>query len=682
MANTSKTAEVIMGSDAASAGREKHATSSSASATGAVFAIVACVFLPTVGYDFVSLDDSHYVYENSTVLQGLSFAGVRRAFTEITLCNWTPLVTLSYQADVSLFGPKPWGFHLTNVLLHAGTTAALYLALVRLTTDGPASTAAALLYGIHPQRAESVAWISDRKDLLAGLFIVLALLAYERYCRRPSWQRYAGVAAAMLASLLAKATAIMLPILLLLCDVWPLRRARGLGDVAHATTPAGGCPPRSAATLLLEKLPLLGLAAVFAVITIRTHDIDKPHMLQTTAGARVVDAWKNLAWYVEKTVAPIGLHPEQHWQVEDTWRGGVAIVLVLAAAAFLVAVVARRRHVRWSPAAAAAAWGCAWFVAASLPILGLTSQIGSSPHTDRYMYVPHMGLAVAAVWSVMAAWQRLRQRVDARWRAAVGWGGCSAAVAICLVATERQLTIWRNTTALASAVLRVDPGNPIALTQLASQKMLAGDFITAEKILKQLTATVLDYPPALTKLAEVYVRTGRPDEALAYRDWVARVDKAGFRIEYLDQLPEFQYLLRQRSAAAAQDTRAKPQDPAATAEFRAGIAAAKRRDFRDALRAFQAAVDVDPGYASAHNNLGMAAVELGDVGTAEKAFRRAVQLAPAKPDFMVNLVRLLMLQNRVEEALPICETAARLAPHDMEIPLLLDRLRKNAGSPP
>jgi len=638
----------------------------------------ACVFLPTVRYDFVSWDDNHYVYRNSTVLEGLTPQGIRRALTEIQFFNWAPLTTLSYQADKSLFGLKPWGFHLTNVLLHAGTTAGLYLALVRMTGANAACAAAAVLYGIHPQRVESVAWISDRKDLLGGLFLVVAIIAYERYCRSPSWAGSWAVAAAMAASLLAKATTIVLPLLLLLCDMWPLCRSSWLsGGMQGRPKGSYQYPQRSAAELMVEKLPLFGLAAVFALITMRTHVLDIAHAVEATSLERLGNAWNNVAWYVEKAVVPLGLHPMQRWEAADRTRGVAAAV---AAIAFGAAALACRGQVRHAPAAAPFTWGCAWFLAASSPILGLTGQVGVSPHADRFMYVPHMGLAVAAVWTLSAAWSRLRQAVVARWRPALGYAACAAVGAGLVVATERQLASWKNTESLWKAVLRVDPDNSMALTKEGSQKLSDGDYAAAEAVLDRVIRDGAgEYAPAIAALAEVYAKTGRRQEALAQRDWVARIDRTGISLGYLDRLPEFQEWNRLRTTASTTQVAVAATNPVAMARFREGMAAVKRRDFGVALRSFQAATVEDPRYAAAHNNLGMAAIEIGDLATAEKAFRRAVELAPAQPDYAVNLVRLLVLGSRCHEALPLCEAAGRLAPHDPEIRRLLLEIHRQIG---
>ena len=270
------------------------------------------VFLPTVECDFVNMDDPAYVYENPLVLGGLSPAGIRRACTDVVFFNWAPLTILSYQLDVSLFGRRPWGFHLTNSLLHATSAALLFIALVRMTATVGRSAAAALLFAVHPLRVESVAWIAERKDVLSVLFLMVALVAYERYCRRPTAAGYLGIVAAMAASLLAKATAVTLPVLLLLLDIWPLRRGR-VGGVAEQTG-VGDMPrkppPRAWRYLFAEKLPLFVLAAIFVVITLSTQaraiqsDLKMPLF-----AARLPNGMQSIAIYLAESLVPVGLPP-------------------------------------------------------------------------------------------------------------------------------------------------------------------------------------------------------------------------------------------------------------------------------------------------------------------------------------------------------------------------------------
>ena len=183
-------------------------------------------FSPALWCGFINWDDGRYVFQNPTVLGGLGWEGLQHALCDVVFCNWAPFTILSYQLDVTLFGREPWGFHLTNVLLHAASVAMLFIALARMTSAFGASLLTAALFGLHPLRVESVVWIAERKDVLSVFFLMAALLAYERYCRGPSAGRFVPVCLCMAASLLGKSTLVTLPVLMLILDVWPLGRVR------------------------------------------------------------------------------------------------------------------------------------------------------------------------------------------------------------------------------------------------------------------------------------------------------------------------------------------------------------------------------------------------------------------------------------------------------------------------
>jgi hypothetical protein len=231
------------------------------------------VFSPAVFYDFVNWDDDRYVYENPLVLGGLSPAGVFDAVSQTVFDFWAPLTILSYQFDASVFGKAPWGFHLTNVLLHAASVACLFLVLARMTGCPGRSAVATLLFAVHPLRVESVAWVAERKDVLSLLFVIVTIMAYERYCRAPSVPRYLIVMVSLLASLLAKAMAVTVPVLFLLLDWWPLARVAIPGSDKRIPDRASTAPypARSLLEILAEKIPLFIMAGLFVLITLTTH---------------------------------------------------------------------------------------------------------------------------------------------------------------------------------------------------------------------------------------------------------------------------------------------------------------------------------------------------------------------------------------------------------------------------
>ena len=415
------------------------------------------VFLPTVACAFVNWDDNAYVYDNPLVLDGLTGRGVSAAFTRVMFHNWAPLTTLSYLADASLYGPRPAGYHLTNVMLHAVAAGLLAVAIGRMTAAPGRSAAAVLLFAIHPLRVESVAWVAERKDVLSVLFLAVALLAYERYCRRPGGWRLAAVCAAMLASLLAKATLVTLPALLLLVDVWPLGRLHVPG-IPHATAVHSVRYPACSWRFALgEKLPLLALSALFIAITLMTQEratrVSATLPLLTN---RLPNAVHSIARYLVDTLLPLQMHPAHLHPGPAGWPPvtiilSLLVLVILGACAWLAA--------RREPAVT---WGVLWFLVALSPVLGIVAQQGFQARADRFTYVPHIGLMVAIVWGVAAAADRLRvpQWVPATVLLAATLG--------CMAVDRHQIAIWKNSESLWNHVLAIDPDNPIAYSNLGT----------------------------------------------------------------------------------------------------------------------------------------------------------------------------------------------------------------------
>ncbi len=271
-----------------------------------LIAATAAIYGRTVGFGFVAFDDDQYVYANRHITSGLTLGGLKWAFTHSHAGNWHPLTTLSHMLDCSVYGAWAGGHHLTNVLLHAAASVVLFLALRRMTGTVWQSGMVAALFCLHPLHVESVAWISERKDVLSGLFFGLTLWAYAHYVegtrRVPAeiadrettfpWARYLTVVAIFALGLLSKPMLVTLPLVLLLLDYWPLDRW------------AAGAPH---VVLILEKLPLLVLSAASCVVTcVVQQDYGAVHQ-RASIMFRLQTALLAYGSYLLKTIAPLGL---------------------------------------------------------------------------------------------------------------------------------------------------------------------------------------------------------------------------------------------------------------------------------------------------------------------------------------------------------------------------------------
>src|SRR5437899_8931112 len=356
-------------------------------------AITWLVFGQTLRHKFVTYDDPQYVYENAKVAAGVSLEGVSWAFTHTIAGNWHPLTTVSHMFDCQLYGLKPAGHHFTNVLLHTIAVILLFLVLRQITGTLRRSAFVAALFAIHPLHVESVAWISERKDVLSAVFFILTLGAYIRYVHKPSVTSYLLVVLLFALGLMSKPMLVTVPFVLLLWDYWPLGRIRGPARAqAMAWRAAASDRWSTVSRLVTEKIPLFALAALSSVAT----------LLAQVYGARAIEELP-LSWRLNNAVisyvayiwqmfwparlAPFYPHPNDQLPL---WQ-------VLLAIAFLVSVSLLAIH--WRKERPYIFTGWFWYVGMLVPVIGLV-QAGEQARADRYTYLPQIGLYMLIVWGI------------------------------------------------------------------------------------------------------------------------------------------------------------------------------------------------------------------------------------------------------------------------------------------
>jgi tetratricopeptide (TPR) repeat protein len=485
-------------------------------AAAGVFALACAVYLPVREHQWLNYDDDIYVTRNAELERGLDWQAVRSAFTSVQGANWFPLTRLSWMLDVSLHGLDAGGFLTTNLLLHALASGVLLLALARLTGELRRSAFVAAVFAVHPLHVESVAWVSARKDVLSGLFFMLALLAFA--CgAHPRGGR--GARAALFGSLalglLAKPMLVTLPCVLLLLDAWPLARLARADGRLDAVRVRGA---------VRDKLPLFALAAVSSAATLYAQSsagvmasIDR---LPTSE--RLANALLAYVVYLRKFVWPSDL------AVFYPHAGAAAPVgQTLLAAAFLLG--ATLLAARAWPRRGYVAVGWLWFLGMLVPTIGLI-QVGSQALADRYMYLPLVGLTLPLAWGVP-------DLVGAGRRRRIALGGAALLVVAALgVATRLQLRHWQDSVSLFAHALEVTDENAIAHAHLGAALAERGrlaetvrhyreavrirpGFLTVTNNLAWLLATTRDDalrdPASAVSLAEraVQIRTP-PDPAV------------------------------------------------------------------------------------------------------------------------------------------------------------------------
>lgn len=469
----------------------------------ALVLLTLAVFWPAAGYDFVPFDDPLFVSNNEHVITGLTPGNLRWACTSVHEQWWLPVLWMSYMLDVECQGPGPAGFHRTNVLLHAANAALLFWVLAGMTGSRGRSWFAAALFAFHPLRVESVAWITERKDVLSGLFFMLALLAYVHQARRASAPRLGLVFAALLLGLMSKATVIALPLLLLLLDYWPLRRA---GD------PLDPDNWRAWRVLLREKIPLFALALLFVFINLQTHVSGSGGDGSIPGAIRLGLAAPNYWTYLGKIFWPVhlsALYPEHdvvNWMVS----GGAAFSLL--------AITLLLLHLRKPAPYALVGW--LWFLVALVPVIRGV-RMGLAQYADRWTYLPAIGLAIALVWT---AGECMLARP--RWRYfLIGVG--MVALAACVVLTRLRLPVWANSAALYPHLLAFAPDHD--MSTLGYGRLLLDQDKPAEALPYLAKAARLNpaVPAAAAAYAEALIALDRNDEAIAeLRQALARCGEA------------------------------------------------------------------------------------------------------------------------------------------------------------
>ncbi|MDZ4857938.1 MAG: tetratricopeptide repeat protein [Candidatus Hydrogenedentes bacterium] len=469
--------------------------------SGHYVAPAVLVLLPLAAFwrvtlaDYLITDDPETIIENPLVLGGLTFAGIRFAFTETVVGHWHPVTVLSHQIAAQLFGADPAWHHLINLAIHSTNGVLLYLLLRRMTERQWPSFFVAALFAMHPLRVESVAWITERKDVLSAFFFLLALIAYCAYSRKPGWRRYALLSGLFVLGLMSKSMLVTFPFVLLLLDVWPLRRV--IIDLkVHAAT------LRAAWPLIVEKLPLFGLSLVFGVITVIAQgQRGALKNLETISiGDRIATALTGYVWYIGKTFWPFNLafvypHPE----------GSVPWWQVALAAIFLVAVTA---WVVWR-------WrtqpylliGWLWYLGTLVPVIGIL-QAGEQSVADRFSYIPTIGLLITLVWLVVDVAERAR--IPLPLPAAFG----AAVLLVLSVFTWIQVEVWRDSESVLLHSLKAGGESYVVRSNLGALAEQRGDFQEARQHFEAALRVRPDHPTALFNLAGSFVKQNQPAMAI------------------------------------------------------------------------------------------------------------------------------------------------------------------------
>jgi tetratricopeptide (TPR) repeat protein len=586
-----------------------------------IVAVTWVVFGQTVHYEFVNFDDDIYVYENPRITSGLTLQGIRWAFSHSYCYYWAPLPALFHMLDCQLYGLSPGGHHLINVVLHGATAALLFLVLREMTGALWRSAFVASVFAIHPLRVESVAWVTERKDVLSGLFFVLTLGAYVSYVRhfggKGSRGRYLAVAFLFAMGLMSKPPSLVtLPFVLLLLDYWPLNR---FGQPVSADARGEPIRWRDRFTvfkgLVIEKIPLFALSAASCAVTILTAN-RVPVGLRAIA-ARLGNAIVSYTAYLGQTFYPTNLAAFYPFPASGIPPSKVFLSLVLLASVS-VGVFALRRSQRYLVV------GWLWYLGMVTPVIGLI-QVGEQARADRFTYLPQIGLLLLIAWAMGDLCASLRHR-----RAVLG-AGALMAVAALMACAHLQASHWKNSESLWSHTLACTSGNNIAHNNLGTALLQMGRVDEAAIHFQKALEVQPNYAEARSNLGNVFFQKGRVDEA------VANYQKA------LEINPKF-----------------------ALARYNVGVAFLQNGRGHDAVEHFQGALEIEPDFAKAHYNLGVTFVQLGRVSEAIAQYNEALEINPNYAEAHYNLGIALLQIGRLNEAVSHYNKALAINPNYVE----------------
>ena len=566
-------------------------------------AIVAASFVvygQLAHHAFIHFDDDLYIYQNPHVVSGLSWSNVAWALTEYRSNTWHPMAWISHMLDCQLFGLDAGKHHMMSVWIHTLNSVLLLLLLRRLTGSLWRSAVVAAFFAVHPMHVESVAWASERKDVLSMLFALLAIWAYSGYARRPGAARYVLTLAMVALAIMSKPMMVTLPFVLLLLDYWPLRRF----GWPTASARSGGFR----ASLIIDKLPMLALAGGAAVLTMMAERGLQQHTLWMRLTTALVSRMK----YAGKLLVPLTQafyypYPSQP-----------PVLPALGCALVLVGVTWWFIHIRRTHPYALVGW--LWYLGTLAPVIGL-EQVATHAMADRYSYAPSIGLSIVVVWGLT--------RIALRWPR--GRVVLAALVGLAFVATTARARIqagyWKDGVTLFTQDVRVVKHNALGWRNLGVSLCDAGRYEEAI--------------PNFKKVLEIY-----PKDAVSMFDIASALEK-------LNRLPE-----------AVESYRASlREDPNRTdAHYNLGSVLGRMGQTDAAIEELRAAIRLQPNFAPAYNNLGNVLGKAGRDSLAIESYLGAIRANPAYPEAYNNLGTSYRKLGRLDEALEQFNAALRLRP--------------------
>jgi len=550
------------------------------------FLIIAnlAVYWQVRNHDFVAFDDDEYVFENTHIKEGLTYKGIKWAFTDSYSANWHPVTWLSHILDVELYGMNPGQHHLTNLLFHIANTILLFLVFRDMTGALWQSSFIAALFGLHPLHVESVAWISERKDVLSTFFWLLTMKFYVSYTKSLKIHKYLTAIFFFITGLMAKPMLVTLPFVLLLLDYYPLKRLT-----------IENWELKKIISLLSEKIPFFIIAAGSSLITV---------FAQKGEGAvaslniypmniRIANALTSYISYILKMILPYDLSVYYPYRILPLWK--IVFAGVLLFAIFFLVILTIKQY-QWF------AVGWLWYFGTLVPVIGLV-QVGSQAMADRYTYVPLIGLFMIIAWGVpelLSRWM-IKKNIIIIITAPV--------ISILMATSWIQTQYWRNSITLFQHAVDVTTNNYIAHYNLGSALEKKGRSDEAMREYSKVLQVNPKYINAHNNIGLILASQGRRDEAIQHFKEIFKIN---------------------------------PAYGEAHTNLGAILADAGRTD--EAIAHFSEALRLNPDDAIAHNNLGVILFHMGKTDEAILHFQKSLRINPDYYEAYSNLREILKMK--------------------------------------
>jgi Tfp pilus assembly protein PilF len=651
------------------------------------------LFGPVIYCDFVNFDDPDYVLGNPIVQRGLTVEGASWALRTGHAFNWHPMTWISHMADCQLYGIKPGGPHLTNLLFHIGNTVLLFLLLKRMTGALWRSALVAALFALHPLRLESVAWVCERKDVLSGFFWMLTLWAYARYAggKTPNSKtqnpkstagtsrntqhetRYYFLSLFFFAlGLMSKPMLVTLPFVLLLLDVWPLGRmsreasVERRGPKKSARSLAGSRLSTFDSRLIFEKIPFFALAALSSLVTflVQRNQGAVEHLDVLGFAPRLANALISYVRYSAKLFWPVDLsvyypYPD-NWPV---WQVTVAGLLLLLVSIAVIGQWRRRPYL---------AVGWFWFVGTLVPVIGLV-QVGTQSMADRYTYLPMIGLLLTVVWGVA----ELAEKNLPSPKVFLGLAA-AAAVAGIMVMTAAQLPAWRNSQTLFEHALNADSNNVVAHVMLGNTFEEKGQFDQAALHYKEAARIKPYFAEVHYNLGNLLAHQRKFDEAVAEFEQALQLrPDAADTLYNVSMVFIMQGKREQAIASLTRFLQVRPDEPNGLHELTTALGLQGK--FAEAFDCISRGVNSNPENAILRNDFGHVLFAQNKWEEATAQYATAARLDPSYPEAQYYWGRTVARQGKAEEAKVHLREALRIKPDYGQAQQLLEQLTAGGG---